>query len=76
MEIILMRKSYPPRRFDVKAARNIDKPNSKIFQLNFASLPFIVAGKLFCTRILFVRQLVLQLKELLFSLLLRRYHVF
>ena len=76
MEIIIMRKSYPPRRFDVKAARNIDKANSKIFQFNFESLPFIVAGTLFCTRILFVRQLVLQLKELFFSLLFMRYHVF
>ena len=53
-----MRKSYAPRKFGVKAA------NSKVFQLNFASLPFTVAGKLFCTKILFVRQLVLQLKKL------------
>ena len=55
---MLMRKSYAPRKFGVKAA------NSKVFQLNFASLPFTVAGKLFCTKILFVRQLVFELKEL------------
>ena len=50
-----------PRKFEIKAARNA---NRKIFHLNFASLPFMVAGKLFCARILFVGQLVLQLKEL------------
>ena len=48
-------------RFGVKAARDIDKVSSKIFQFNFASLPFITTDKLFCTRNLFVRQLVLQL---------------
>ena len=53
-----------PRKFDVKAARNIDKDKSKIFQFNFASLPFIVAGTLLCTRILFEGQLVSKIKEL------------
>ena len=60
-----------PRIFDVKAARNIDKANSKIFPSKFASLPFIVAGKLFCTRILLVRQLFFTVKELIFSLLFK-----
>ena len=52
-----------PWRFDVKAARNTDKANSKIFQFKFASLPFIVARRLFWTKNLYVRQLVLQFKK-------------
>ena len=64
------------RRFEVRVARNIDKADSKIFQFNFASSPFIVAGKLFCTRILFEQHLVLQLRELFFSLLFRRCRLF
>ena len=38
-----------------KTDRNIDKINSKIFQFNFASFPFIVIGNLFFTRILYLR---------------------
>ena len=62
---------------DIKAANNNDRANIKTFQFNCASLPFMVAGKLFCTRILFEWPLVLQLKkEFFFSLLFKRYHVF
>ena len=43
------------RILDIKAARNIDKANSKIFQFNFASFCFIVTGKLFYTRVLYIR---------------------
>ena len=48
-----MRKSYAGLE-DFCAARNINNANSKIFQFNFARLPFIVANKFFSTRILFV----------------------
>ena len=57
-----------PQKFDVKAARNIDNANREIFELNFTSLPFMVAGKLFCAKILFVGQLVLQNCFLVFCL--------
>ena len=43
---------YCNEKFDAKAAWNIDKANSKIFQFNFTSFLFIVAGTLLCTRIL------------------------
>ena len=56
---MLMRKSYACLGyFYAKVAINIDKANSKIFQFNFASLSFFVAGKLFCTRVIFVRHII------------------
>ena len=52
--------------------RYIDKANSNIFHFNFASFLFIVTGKLFYTKNLYI----LQLKELFLNLSLKRYHVF
>ena len=34
-------------RFNIKSGRNIDKANSKIFQVNFASFPLVVIGHCF-----------------------------
>ena len=34
---------------------NVDKANSKLFQFNFASFFLAVTGKLFHTRILYIR---------------------
>ena len=33
----------------------VNKPNDKIFQLDFTSFSFIVVGKYFCSKILYVR---------------------
>ena len=40
--------------FDIKAAENVDRANSKILQFNFATF-FIVIGKMFYKRILYIR---------------------
>ena len=56
-------------------ARNVVKANSEIVKFNFATLIFIVTGKLFYTRILYILLPFLLLKELLLSLSSRRYDV-
>ena len=33
--------------------KNVDKANSKIFEFNFANIPFSVPRRLLCTRILY-----------------------
>ena len=53
--------------------RNVDKANSEIVKFNFATLIFIVTGKLFYTRTLYILLPFLPLKELLLSLSSRRY---
>ena len=55
--------------------RNVDKVNSEIVKFNFATLIFIVTGKLFYTRTLYILLPFLPLKELLLSLSSRRYDV-
>ena len=60
----------------MKVDKNVEKTNSRIFQFNFESFLFAITGKLFCTKILYVQHPTLQLNNLFFSLLLRRYHVF
>ena len=45
-----------PWRFDIKAARNLKKANSKTMKFNFANFLFNVTDMLFYTRILYIRQ--------------------
>ena len=44
-----------PWRFDIKAARNLKKANSKTMKFNFANFLFNVTDMLFYARILYIR---------------------
>ena len=70
---LLMRKPYAC--LWCKATRNVDKANKKIVQFNFVSF-FIITGKSFYTKVLYIRLPILQLKELFLTLSFMRYDVF
>ena len=68
LNFVLNRKLWATCIFDKNADRCVDKIKSKIFQFKFASILFIVNGKFLWPKILNLRQLVLQIKHLLFHL--------
>ena len=60
-------------RFDIKTDRVVDTAQSRIFQFQYASFPFIVIGKLFLPKIL---RVAAYFNYLLLAVLFRKYHAF